>query len=215
MKNYTIRLEEKADYREVENLTREAFWNQSVMGCDEHYLVHVMRTHEDFIPELALVLELDGRFIANVMYTKTKLVDEIGEEKQIVSFGPICVHPDFKRQGYGKALLEYSFEKVKELGYDVIVIFGNPDNYVARGLKSSKRFNVSLEDGIFPAALLVKELEEGVLAGKSWTFHESAVGALITAEAAEEFDKQFPPKEKKWQPSQEEFYIHSHSTITW
>lgn len=213
-KNYTIRLERQEDYRAVENLTREAFWNLSVLGCDEHYLVHVMRNHEDFIPELDFVIEADGKIIGNVMYVKAKLSDEKGEKKNILSFGPVCIHPDYQRRGYGKALLEYSFEKAIQLGYDTIVIYGNPDNYVARGFKSCKKYNVCLEGDIYPCAMLVKELKEGSLDGRKWCYLESPVATLCgDVEAVAKFDAQFPPKEKKWQPSQEEFYIHSHSII--
>ena len=77
-----IRNEREADYQAVEELTRKAFYNMYIPGCVEHYLVHIMRGHEDFIPELDFVLELDGRIIGNIMYTKARLVDEAGEEKK-------------------------------------------------------------------------------------------------------------------------------------
>ncbi len=211
-----IRLETENDYFEVENLAREAFWNLSVPGCHEHYFVHILRKHEDFIPELDYVLELDGKILASIMYTKAMLKDENGNEKNILTMGPICVHPDYQRKGYGKVLLEYTFEKAAELGYDTIVNFGNPDNYVARGYKSCKKYNVCFEGDVFPAALLVKELKEGVLDGRKWFYHASPAESLCDdTDAVEAFDALFPPKEKKWQPSQEEFYIHSHSVISW
>lgn len=212
--DYIIRLEQPEDYRTVENLTREAFWNQNVPGCNEHYFVHVMRTHRAFIPELDFVLEKDGKIIGNIMYAKAELADENGTEKRILSMGPICIAPDYQRKGYGKALLEYTFGKAVELGYDTIVCLGNPDNYVARGFKSCKKYNVCFEGDVYPAALLVKVLKEGVLDGRKWFYHPNdADEPCGDTEAVEEFDKLFSPKEKKWQPSQEEFYIHSHSVI--
>ena len=215
--DYIIRLETKNDYSEVENLTREAFWNVYKPGADEHYFVHVMRDHEDFLPELAFVLEKDGRIIGNIMYTKSKLTDENGEEKTIVSFGPISVHPDFQRMGYGKILIEHSFAKAAELGYDAVVHFGNPGNYMARGYKSCKKYNVCLdngEGGVYPTALLVKELTEGFFDGRKWFFCESNVAEPCNdADAVAAFDAQFPYKEKLVTPSQEEFYIYSHSQV--
>ncbi len=209
-----IRLETPCDYAEVENLTREAFWNVNVPGCNEHYLVHVMREHEDFIPELDFVLEQEGRIIGNVMYTRTKLIDEQGAEKPILTFGPVSILPEYQRQGYSRILLEHSFARALELGYDTIVFFGNPDNYVARGFQSCKKYNVCLEGDCYPSAMLVKELKNGALDGRKWYFYESAVGALCDdRDAVQQFGAQFPPKEKQWQPSQEEFYIHSHSVI--
>ena len=145
-----IRNEEEADYKRVEEITRIAFWNLYIPGCNEHYLVHVMRSHEDFLPELDLVIEMDHQIIGNIMYTKAKLVDEAGEEKEILTFGPVCIIPEYQRMGYGKMLIEHSFEKAIALGYDVIVIFGNPNNYVSRGFKSCKKYNISLENGTFP-----------------------------------------------------------------
>lgn len=97
-----IRNEKESDYQAVEDMTRKAFYNLYVPGCIEHYLVHIMREHEDFIPELALVIERDGRVIANIMYTKAKLIDTDKNEKQVLTFGPISVLPEYQRQGYGK-----------------------------------------------------------------------------------------------------------------
>ena len=212
--DFIIRRENENDYREVENLAREAFWNLSNPGCFEHYFIHIMRTHEDFIPELDYVIERDGKVIASVMYCKAKLVDEQGNEKQIVTMRPLCVLPEYQRKGYGKALLEYTFEKAKGLGYDVVINFGNPDNYVARGYKSCMKYNVCFEGDFYPAALLVKVLTDDALDGRKWFYHPSDVDAPCDdTKAVEEFDKLFPPKEKGWQPSQEEFYIHSHSSI--
>lgn len=210
--DYIIRTEKPEDYRTVETLTRRAFWNQYGPGCSEHYLAHVIRSHPDFIPDLALVLEKDGCLIGNVMYTKTRLVDEQGEEKQILTFGPVCIHPDYQRQGYGKKLLEESFKRAHEMGYDTIVIFGSPSNYVSRGFVSCKKHNVCLENGTFPAAMMVKELKPGVLDGRKWVYYESPA-FTIKEEDIERFDGEFEKWEKKHCPSQEEFYILSNAVL--
>jgi Predicted acetyltransferase len=158
-KKIIIRNENEADYAIVEEITRKSFYNLYVPGCIEHYLVHIMRSHEDFIPELDFVIEVDDKIIGSIMYTKAKLVDESGEERSILTFAPVCIMPEYQRKGYGKMLLEHSFHQALALGYDVIVIFGNPGNYVARGFKSCKKYNISLENGTYPAAMLVKEVE--------------------------------------------------------
>ena len=207
-----IRNEEKADYERVEEITRKSFWNLYFPGCVEHYLVHVMRPHQDFLPELDLVIEVDGQVIGNIMYTKTRLLDERGEVKNILTFGPVCILPKYQRMGYGKKLMEYSFEKAAALGYDVIVIFGNPNNYVSRGFKSCKKYNVCLENGTFPSAMMVKELKPNVLDGRKWIYYQSPVFEIDEQEAAR-FDDGLESMEKKYQPSQEEFYIHSHSIM--
>ena len=211
-KTIRIRNEEETDYERVEEMTREAFWNLYVPGCNEHYLVHVMRSHEDFLPELDLVMEADGQIVGNIMYTKTRLVDESGEEKRILTFGPVCISPEVQRKGYGKRLMEYSFERAAALGYEVIVIFGNPGNYVSRGFKSCKKYNVCLENGTFPSAMMVKELKPDALDGRKWVYRQSPVFEIDEQEAAR-FDEGLKSLEKKHRPSQEEFYILSHSTI--
>lgn len=210
-----IRKETPADYRAVENLTRESFWNVYKPGADEHYYVHMMRAHPDFIPELAFVLERDGEIIGNIMYTKAWLEDESGNRKEILSFGPLCVHPKYQRQKLGKLLIEHSFDEAKKLGYDVNIILGNPGNYVSRGFVSCKKKDVSFGlPGNFPTALLAAELVPGALDGRAWMYIPStAADCCEDTAAVEAFDASFPPKEKAWMPSQEEFYIYSHSSV--
>lgn len=213
MPTVRIQNEREEDYRAVEEMTRKAFWNINEPGCSEHYLAHILRRHGDFIPELDFVAKTpEGTVVGNVMYTRAKLTDEKGAEMTILTFGPISVHPAYQRKGIGKALLEHSFLKASEMGYEVIVIYGNPDNYVARGFKSCKKFNVCREDGAYPAAMLVKELKEGVLDGRKWFYRESSAYEF-EKEDAEKFEEQFEPMKKEYLPCQEEFYIHSHSVI--
>ena len=215
MNDLTIRLETEHDRRTVEELTREAFWNVYKPGADEHYFVHQMRSHPDFIPELAFVAEQYGRIVGSIMYTKAWLEDENGNRKEIVSFGPICVDPRHQRQKIGKLLIEHSFEAARRMGYDVNINFGNPGNYVSRGFVSCKKKNVCFAgDGNFPTALLVCELTPNALDGRKWMFIPStAADCCEDAAAVEAFDASFPPKEKKRMPSQEEFYIYSHSSV--
>lgn len=207
-----IRNEEERDYPIVEEITRKAFYNMYMPGCVEHYLVHIMRGHEDFIPELDFVAELDGRVIGNIMYTKSRLVSDQGEEKSILTFGPVSVLPEHQRQGYGKLLMDHSFRRARELGYEVIVIFGSPSNYVGRGFKSCRKYNVRAQSGKYPAAMLVKELVPGALDGKQWTYYDSPVMA-VSEEIARRYDDGLEKMEKRHQPSQEEFYILSHSFV--
>ena len=208
----TIRNETQADRWIVEDITRRAFYNIYVPGCVEHYLVHTMRDHPDFIPELDLVAELDGQVIGNVMYTRASLTDEAGAVKEILTFGPVSIAPEHQRKGWGSRLLEYSLRRAAELGWEAVVIFGSPANYVGLGFQSCKRFNVRLEDGRFPSAMLVKELREGTLDGRSWVYQGSPVMS-IDEEEAQRYDDTLEPMTREYRPSQEEFYIMSHSTV--
>ena len=207
-----IRNEEKRDHAAVEELTRRAFYNIYIPGCVEHYLVHIMRGHEDFLPELDFVLEENGRIVGNIMYTRAKLVDETGRGKEILTFGPVSVAPEVQRRGYGTQLIEHSFARALELGYDTVVIFGNPSNYVSRGFCSCKKYQVSVEGGKYPAAMLVRELVSGALTGHQWTYYDSPVMSISTEEARR-YDDALPPMERRQQPSQEEFYILSNSFV--
>ncbi len=207
-----IRNERQDDWAIVEKITRQAFYNQYIPGCVEHYLVRKMRKHEDFIPELDFVLELNGDVIGNIMYTKAKLTDESGKEKHILTFGPISILPSYQRKGYGKILIEHSFSEAVPLGYDTVVIFGSPANYVSSGFKSCKKYNVCIGNKKYPAAMMVKELIPGVLAGHEWVYQDSPVMA-IREEEAQRYDDSLEPMEKKYLPSQEEFYIMSHSFL--
>ncbi|MBC5581848.1 N-acetyltransferase [Anaerofilum sp. BX8] len=208
----TIRRETKADHARVEEITRQAFYNLYIPGCVEHYLVHIMRSHRDFVPELDLVLERGGQVIGNIMYTRASLTDRDGAEKQILTFGPVSILPGLQRRGYGKLLMEDSFARALALGYEAIVIFGSPANYVGRGFKSCRKYRVCAEDGSYPAAMLVKELRPGALEGKDWVYRDSPV-MKIEEQEAQRFDDGLEKMEKKQQPSQEEFYILSHSVI--
>lgn len=215
MNNLTIRLETEQDHRTVEELTREAFWNVYKPGADEHYFVHMMRKHPDFIPALAFVLEQDGEIVGNIMYTKAWLEDESGERMEVLSCGPLCIVPKLQRRGLGKMLLEHSFAAARKMGYTVNVSLGSPGNYVGSGFVSCKKKNVSFStDDSFPTALLVAELVPGVLDGKKWRYLPSpAADCCADTAAVDAFDAMFPAKEKQWMPSQEEFYIYSHSCV--
>ena len=207
-----IRNETKADFQTVEDLTRRAFYNLYVPGCHEHYLVHIMRDHPDFLPELDFVLELEGEITGSIFYTRASLTGEAGERREILTFGPVCVAPEHQRRGYGKVLIEHSLARAAALGWDAVVIFGAPANYVSRGFQSCKRFLVRLEDGSFPAAMLVKELRPGALEGGPWVYRDSPV-MQIDEEAARRFDEGLEPMEKRRLPCQEEFYILSNSVL--
>ncbi|NLR10349.1 MULTISPECIES: GNAT family N-acetyltransferase [Lactobacillaceae] len=211
-KQLTIRHEQPADWLEVERMTRAAFWNLYMPGCVEHYLAHQLRSHADFIAPLDLVLTLDGEIVGNIMYTRARLTDERGQEKSILTFGPLCVRPGYQRRGYGKLLITTSFQIASTLGYDTVVIFGMPSNYVARGFRSCADLHVSLAGHQYPTAMLVKELTPGCLADHQWVYQESSAMAVELADVAA-FDRTLPPLKKAWQPSQEEFNIISRSMI--
>lgn len=208
-----IRNENEKDYREVEELTKLAFWNLHTPGCDEHYLVHTLRTHKDFIPKLDLVITDKDKIIGNIMYTKSKLRNiTTNETKDILTFGPLSIHPDYQRKGYGKMLISKSIEIAKELGYSYIVIFGNPGNYVNSGFISCIKYKICVGNNIYPTAMLVNKIGKDTLKNDVWEFIESDVYNLDEKEVSD-FDNDFEPMEKLINDKQEEFFILSNSRI--
>ena len=212
MEHIIIRREQESDYLPVEQIIRQSFYNLYVPGCTEHYLAHVIRSHPDFLPELDLVLELDGRIVGSIMYTKSTLTNETGSRRTILTFGPVCIQPRYQRRGLGARLMEDSFQRAAGMGYEAIVIFGDPNNYVGRGFQSCKKHRVHLEDGTYPAAMLVKELRPGALQGKQWIYRQSPAFSF-DEEAARQFDEQLEPMEKKRLPCQESFEILSQAVL--
>ncbi len=202
----TIRNEQEKDFRQVENLTREAFWNLYVPGCNEHYFAHTLRQNPAFIPELDFVLEENGRIVANIMYSRSKIVNDAGEPVQTITFGPLSVLPERQREGYGGALVRHSVAQAKRLGYKAILIYGDPAFYSRFGFKSAKSFRISTPEGKFLAAHQALELQPGTLDGMRGRAFECDA-FKIDAQAAKAFDEAFPPKERKVTESQKRFAV--------
>lgn len=202
-----IRLETPEDYREVEELTREAFWNVYAPGCVEHFVLHHYRCNPDFIPELDFVMEEDGRIIGHVMYSKAEIIREDGRAMPAWTFGPISIHPDWKRKGYGLKLLNYSIGKAREMGIGVLCMEGNIEFYKHAGfvLASSLgiHYHAEPKESEVPY-FLAQELIPGYLEGVEGTYHtpKAYYIAFENPEAFNEFDATFQPKEKKHQEGQ-------------
>lgn len=127
-KNIIIRLENKENYRNTENLVRESFWNVYCPGCVEHYVLHTLRNDPDFVPELDFVMECDGILIGQNIFVKTVIKADDGRDIPVMTMGPICVTPTLKRHGYGKMLLDYSLDKAKKYGCKAVCFEGNIDS---------------------------------------------------------------------------------------
>ena len=199
-----IRRETPADYDAVEHLTREAFWNVYRPGCTEHYVVHVLRNDPAFVPELDLVMERNGQLIGHVMYMRAKITADDGRELPVMTFGPISIHPDFQRRGLGKRLLDESMERARELGAGALCIEGNiafygKSGFVVAGTKGI-RYHGEPEQEMVPYFLL-KELRPGFLDGVTGVYH-TPQGYYVDETKAEDFDRNFPPKEKLKLPGQ-------------
>ncbi|MBR6079155.1 MAG: N-acetyltransferase [Treponema sp.] len=205
--NCLIRVEEKKDWDIVENLTRESFWNVYHPGCTEHYVLHCYRSNPDFIPELSLVMELDGKIIGHVMYSKAEVSLDDGKKFPVWTFGPISIHPDYKRRGYGLKLLNYSIEKAKSMGIAFLCMEGNINFYRHAGFdfasKHKIHYHCEPKDSEVPY-FLAQELIDGYMDGIEATYHPPK-GYFVAEEnpaAFEEYESKFPFKEKLVLPGQ-------------
>jgi len=199
-----IRLEKKDEYREVENLIREAFWNVYRPGCLEHYVIHRLRDDPAFVPELDLVMEKDGRLIGQTMYMRSVIKADEGNDVPIMTMGPICIVPELQRQGYGKLLLDCSLQKAAELGCGAVCFEGNIGFYGKSGFRHASEYGIryhGLPEGADASFFLCKELRKGYLDGVSGEYAPPQ-GYFVEETEAEEFDRNFPRKVKRKLPGQ-------------
>ena len=202
--DYNIRLEREEDYKEVENLVRESFWNVYCPGCNEHYLIHVMRDDTVFVKELDLVMESEGRIIGQNVFAKAVIEADDGRKIPVLTMGPICITPELKRKGYGKILLDESLRRATELGYGAVLIEGNIDFYSKSGFTYAVSYGIryhDLPENADASFFLCRELIPGYLDNVTGVYQTPNV-YYVKEEDVEEFDKGFPYKEKLRLPGQ-------------
>lgn len=204
-RKYTVRLETKADYPVTENITREAFWNVYSPACCEHYLLHVMRDAEAFLPSLALVAEEGDTVVGCIYFMRAILHCDNGTVRTVLTMGPIAVLPQYQRCGIGRMLIEHAKRIARREGYEAMLLCGDPAYYSKSGFVPAERFGVRTADDMYADALQAFELREGALAGAAGRYAEDAVYD-VDMDAVREFDKAFPPKTaEEGTPSQMRF----------
>lgn len=198
-----LRREEPGDYFAVENLTREAFWNVYRPGCMEHYVLHTLREDSAFVKELDYLIEDQGKIVAHIAYALGDLKTGHGSEK-ILLFGPVSVLPAEQGKGYGSALIRFTLEKAKMLGYPAVCITGNPDYYHRFGFESASQYGISYEgvgtDDEAPF-FMVKFLKKDSIGEIRGVYSDPACYFPDTAQV-ERFDLAFPQKKKEKLPGQ-------------
>lgn len=202
--DYIIRLERKEEYRKVEELARESFWNVYRPGCLEHYLLNQLRKNADFVKELDFVMEKDGELIGQNVFVKAIVKADDNRDIPIMTMGPICIAPKFQRKGYGKILLDYSIAKAASLGCGALCFEGNIDFYGKSGFTFARNFGIryhGLPEDADDSFFLCKELTNGYLDGITGEYF-TPQGYFISEEEIEKFDKMFPHKEKRTLPGQ-------------
>ncbi|WP_312652133.1 GNAT family N-acetyltransferase [Proteiniclasticum sp.] len=196
-----IRKETEEDHYAVELMTRNAFWNKHHLGCDEHYLVHRMRKHEDHLPELSRVAVKDGKIIGYIMYSKARVASET-ETHEVLTFGPLCVDPQWQGFGVGELLVKETMKAAEEIGYKGIVIFGEPDYYPRLGFVTCDHFGITTSEGKNFDAFMGIELREGSMKGITGKYYGSEVFDDLPEDEVEKYSRNFPPLKKQRFPGQ-------------
>ena len=200
----TIRQERPEEYRDVEFLVRESFWNVYRPGCLEHYVIHVLRDDPAFIRELDLVLERDGKLIGQNLFMKTVILADDDRTVDVLTMGPICITPELKRQGYGKYLLDESLKRAAAMGFGAVLFEGNIQFYSTCGFDYARKFGIryhDLPEGEDDSFFLCRELIPGYLDGVRGVY-QTPQGYYVDEKEAEAFDREFPPKQKLKLPGQ-------------
>ncbi len=203
--NIELRLEQPADYREVELLVREAFWNVYMPGCYEHYLVHIMRHAPRFVRELDYVAVAGGTIVGHIAYVKSLIHADDGSRHEVLTLGPIAVLPEYQRMGIGRKLIEHTRIRAAASGHRAILLCGDPEYYSRMGFEAAERWGIRADGNIYLDALQAYPLRDDALEGMSGIYREDAVYDIDPAEA-EAFDRLFPTKERLADtPSQRRF----------
>ena len=196
-----IREIHEEDWYALEEVTQRAFWNKHSMGCSEHYMVSQLKKNEAYVPECSLVALKDGKVIGAVLYAKAKVIDN-DITHNILTFGPLCIHPDWQGTGVGGYLMKESLALAKGLGYTGIVIFGEPDYYPRLGFKTCDHFGITTPDGENFDALMGYALDEEAFSKVHGKIYEPEVMYDLPEEKVEAFNKKFPALGKQYFPAQ-------------
>ena len=202
--NYGFRRETRDDHELAERLCREAFWNVYRPGCLEHYVLHCLRQHPDFVPELDFVMELDGKLIGQNVFVKTHIRADDGRNIPIMTMGPIWIRPELQHRGYGKLLLDYTLKRAAEFGCPALCFEGTIGFYGKSGFAFARNYGIryhGLPEGADDSFFLCRELIPGYLNNASGEYSTPEV-YLVDEKDAEAFDRGFPPKTKLKLPGQ-------------
>lgn len=196
MNNIMIREERKEDYKATELLAMRAFWNIHGPGCNEHLLVHKLRTAKEYLPQISRVAELDGKIVGAILYSKALIYDE-DTVHEVITFGPLAVEPTAQSLGVGGLLLKETLQLAKEAGYLGVCIFGEPDYYPKHGFVPCDRYGITDINGNNFDAFMAYELQENGFANIKGRFQEADIFQECEDEKEiEKFTKQFPFYEK-------------------
>lgn len=157
-----IRPEKEDEYPEIYNLIRTAFETAKVKDGDEQDFANQLRTGSSYIPELALIAEIDGKLAGHIMLTRTYVETSVGKSEFLL-LAPISVLIDYRNMGVGSALIRKSFEIAKSMGYKAVFLCGDPAYYSRFGFKPVSHFRIKPKGDIPEQYVMACELEPWTL----------------------------------------------------
>ena len=129
-------------------------------------LVEEIRSKRFYVPELELIMVEDAEVVGYVMFSRFHLEGKY--ENELLLLSPAAVKTELQRQHISKELIEYGFEKARDLGYRAVLVEGNPMNYRSRGFVTSADHGITAHSSVglpAPECLMVRELVPGGLEG--------------------------------------------------
>lgn len=161
-KGIVIRKEQENDYKRVYEVNQLAFQQES-----ESKLIEKIRKGKNFIPELSLVAEVNGKIVGHILFSKIKIVgDSIFDS---LALAPMAVIPEFQKKGIGSELIKSGIEKAKELCFNSIIVLGHKDYYPKFGFKKASEWGIKCPFDVPDNAFMAIELTEKALEGKAGT----------------------------------------------
>lgn len=165
-----IRTEQSNDEQAIERLIQAAFETVEMSDQTEHLLVQRLRKSTAYVPELSLVaLSVQEEIIGHIMMSKIT----IGFETPSLALAPLSVAPNYQRQGVGTKLVETALETARQLGYQSVVVLGDPTYYQKFGFELAAAYHIFGPMKEMEPYLMILELKENVLMNMSGEVHYS------------------------------------------
>jgi putative acetyltransferase len=127
----SIRPERSGDRAAIDAVVAAAFGSSR-----EARLVGAIRASANFVPELSLVGEVQGRIVGYVMVSIVTLRDAAASHR-VASLSPLAVAPAFQRRGIGSALVREVTTRADDRGEPLVVLEGSPAFYGRLGFEPS------------------------------------------------------------------------------
>ena len=180
--NITIRKVNNTEFYQTEFLTRETFWNLYNPGCTEHLMLHNLRHSNAYVEQLDLVALHQGEIIGHIISTKAKVIDDDKIEHEVLYVGPFAIDSKYQGKGIGTQLLHHAIEEAKKMGFNGMILFGNPVYYHRFGFKNAQKYKITTKDGSNFDPFMALELQDnGLVNIQGRFFEDKAVEILAEA----------------------------------